>query len=93
MTYLLGVQEKMCFYAVRDLKSSQRNASVQSVPLAGNFFVQPIAAEGWRGRGDKFSRILGKNTIFNEPPERSSHYSSHTHHRSTSQVSFGFGFS
>ena len=41
-----GVQEKMCFFftihcnpylAVRDLQSSQRNASVQSLLLAGNF--------------------------------------------------------
>ena len=43
-----GVQEKLCFFtihcspfltyiAVRDLQSSQRNASVQSLLLAGNF--------------------------------------------------------
>ena len=43
-----GVQEKLCFYAihcnpslayiaVRDLESSQRNTSVQSLLLAGNF--------------------------------------------------------
>ena len=46
---LQGVQEKLCFFtihynpslayiAVRDLQSSQRNASVQSLLLAGNFF-------------------------------------------------------
>ena len=46
--YIQGVQEKLCFFtihcnpslafvAVRDLQSSQRNASVQSLLLAGNF--------------------------------------------------------
>ena len=46
--FLQGVQETLCFFtihcnpslayiAVRDLQSSQRNASVQSLPLAGNF--------------------------------------------------------
>ena len=50
-------QEKLCFFftihcnpslayiAVRDLQSSQRNASVRSLLLAGHFLVQPIAAE------------------------------------------------
>ena len=32
------------------------------------FFLQPIAAECWRERGGKLSRILEKNTIFNEHP-------------------------
>ena len=43
-----GVQEKLCFFtvhcnpslayiAVKDLQSSKRNASVQSLLLAGNF--------------------------------------------------------
>ena len=46
--YIQGVQEKMCFFTiycnhslayitVRDLQSSQRNAIVQSLLLAGNF--------------------------------------------------------
>ena len=65
--------------AVRDLQSSQRNARVQSLLLAGNFFEQPIAAEGWRGRGDKFSRILGKNTIFDEHPEHIASGRTHRH--------------
>ena len=45
---LQGVQEKLCFFkilcnhslafiAVKDLQSSQRNASVMSLLLAGNF--------------------------------------------------------
>ena len=55
-----GVQEKLCsftihcnpslaYIAVRDLQSSQRNASVQSLLLAGNFLYnqkQPSACEG-----------------------------------------------
>jgi len=32
--------------------------------LAGIFFVQPIAAECWRGRGGKLLRILGKKTQY-----------------------------
>jgi len=46
--YIQGVQEKLCFFkilcnhslafiAVKDLQSSHRNASVQSLQLAGNF--------------------------------------------------------
>ena len=31
------------------------------------FFVQPITAECWRGRGGKLSIILGKHTIFKHP--------------------------
>ena len=64
-----GVQEKWCFFTihcnpsltyitVRDLQSSESNASVQALLLAGNFL--PIAAKCWRGRGGKLSRILGK---------------------------------
>ena len=75
-----GVQEKNAFFtihcnsslayiAIRDLQISQRNASVQPLLVAGNFFVQPIAAEFWRGRDGKLSRILEKNNpIFNEHP-------------------------
>ena len=68
-----GVQKKLCFsqntatpslayIAVRDLQSSQRNASVQSLLLVGNLLYNqsPIAAECWRGRGSKLKRILGK---------------------------------
>ena len=69
--------EKLCFFtihcnpslayiSVRDLLSSQRYASVKSVLLAGNFLYR--AAECWRGRGGKLSRILEKNKIFNEHP-------------------------
>ena len=50
----------LAYIAVRDLQNSQPNVSVQSILLAG-FFVQPMAAGCWRGRGGKISRILGKN--------------------------------
>ena len=53
----------LAYIAVRDLQSSQSNASVQSLR-----FVQPIAAEYWRMRGGKLSRIFEKNTVFNEHP-------------------------
>jgi len=38
------------------------------IPIGWLFYVQPIAAECWRGRTGRLSRILGKNTIFNEHP-------------------------
>ena len=74
-----GVQEKLCFFtiqynpslayiAVRDLQSSQRSVSVQSLLLAGNFLnnqSQPSAGEGEEAN---FREFLGKNTIFNEHP-------------------------
>ena len=41
------------YIAVIDLQSSQRNASVQSLILPGNFYLQPIAAECLRGRVGK----------------------------------------
>ena len=37
-------------------------------PIGCYCFVQPIAAECWRGRGGKLSRILGKNKIFPKHP-------------------------
>ena len=67
MLYIQGVQEKLCFFtihcnpsltyiAIRDPKRSQRNASVQS---------QPIATECWLGRGGNLGEFLKKNRIFN----------------------------
>ena len=64
-----GVQEKLCFFTihcnhsfayigVRDLQSSQHNASVKSLLLAGIFCTT----------NSKLSRILEKNTIFKEHP-------------------------
>ena len=35
-----------------------------TVTPIGCFFVQPIAAECWRGRGGKLLRILGKKTQY-----------------------------
>ena len=79
--YMVFVQEKLClsqFTATppsatslsRDLQSSQRKASVQSLLLAGNFLYnqkQPSAVEGEVANFQLF-RILKKNTIFNEHP-------------------------
>ena len=47
----------LAYIAVRDLRSSQHNASVQSLLLAGNFWE--VA---------NFREFLKKNTIFNEQP-------------------------
>ena len=68
--YVQGVQEKLYFFtincnpslayiAVRYLQSSQCEC-IQSLLIAGIFFVQPIATECWRARGGKLLRILGK---------------------------------
>ena len=80
--HIQGVQEKLCFFtipcnpslAVRDLQSSQRNASVQSLLLAGNFFCSTnssllLARERWQ----TFENSLKKNSIFNEHPVTSLH--------------------
>ena len=67
-----GVQEKLFFppihyhpslayIAVRDLQSSQSNASVQSFLLAGNFLYNQKHPSADEGRGRKLSRILRKN--------------------------------
>ena len=56
--FTIHCNPSLAYIAVRDF-SSQRNASVQSLLLAG-MFVQPIAAECWRGGGGKLSRILEK---------------------------------
>ena len=50
---ITGGSEKFFFHNLlqplpRHLQTSQPNASVQSLLLACIFFVQPIAAEGWR---------------------------------------------
>ena len=54
----------LAYIVVTDLQSSQRYASVQSLRMAGIFFIQPIAAEIWRERGGKLSSILGKKTQY-----------------------------
>ena len=73
---LQGVQEKLCVFflthcnpslaniAARDLQSSQRNASVQSLLLAGNFLnnqQQPSAGEGEVANYPEFYK---KNNIY-----------------------------
>ena len=80
MQPITGCSGKLCFFtilcnpslayiAVRDFQSSNA-MRVYSHSYWLVIFVQPIAAECWRGRGGKLSRILGKNTIFTEHPVR-----------------------
>ena len=68
-----GVKEKLWFFtihcnsslaciAVRDLQALNA-LRMYSHSYWLVIFVQPIAAECWRGRGGKLSRILGKNTF------------------------------
>ena len=64
----------LAYIAVIDLKSSQRNASVQSLILAGNFFFttnssRVLAREKWQ----TFENSWKKNTIFNEHPAQESY--------------------
>ena len=76
---LQGVQEKLCFFiihcnpslayiAVRDLQSSQRNASVESLLLAGNFLYNQLQPSTGEGVVANFRDFLEKNTIFYEHP-------------------------
>ena len=48
-------------------RSSKRSTQCKCTvtPIGRSFFVHPIAAECWRGRGGKLSK---KNTILNEHP-------------------------
>ena len=75
LSKLQGVQKKMCFFTIQCNPSLayiivQRNASVQSLLLAGNFFVynqeQPSAGDG---EVANFGEFLGKtqyimNTLY-----------------------------
>ena len=58
-----GVQEKLCFFKIH-YNPSLAYIAVQCEctvnPIGLYFFVQPIAAECWRGRGGKLSRIHEK---------------------------------
>ena len=58
----------LTYVAVRDLQSSQRNASVQQLLLAGNFCKtnssRELARERWRTSENSWE----KNTIFNKHP-------------------------
>ena len=55
--------------ASRDLERFQRNASVQSLLLAGNLLNDQIDVYCWRVRGGKVLNILSKKLIFPEHPE------------------------
>ena len=74
-----GVQEKLCIFtihcnpflayiAVRDLQSSRRNASVQSLLLAGHFCTNNSSRVLARERWQTFENSWKKNTIFDEHP-------------------------
>ena len=75
-----GVQEKLCFFgtihcnpslayiAVRDLQSSQRNASVQSLLLAGISFYNQQQPSAGEGEVANFREFLENNTIIIEQP-------------------------
>ena len=56
------------YIAVRDLLSSQRNASVQPLLLAGNFLYNQQQTSASVGEVANFWEFLGKNTICNEHP-------------------------
>ena len=66
--YIQGVQEKLCFsqFTATPLSPTCKRPSMLSmqcnctVILMAGIFVQPIAAECWRGRRSKLSRILEK---------------------------------
>ena len=69
--YIQGVQEKLVFFtihsypflayiAVRYLQSSQRNASVQSLLLAGNFLYNQKQPSAGEGEVANFREFLGK---------------------------------
>ena len=66
-----GVQVKLCFLhdsmqPLPRLHCCKRSSKLSTqcectvTPIGWQFFVEPIAAEFWRGRGGKLSKILGK---------------------------------
>ena len=71
-----GVQEKLCFFSQFTAIppspecSHHNGSSVQSLLLAGNYFVQPIAAAECAGEAEvaNFRELVEKHTIFNEHP-------------------------
>ena len=74
MTHVQGVQEKMCFFIIHCNPSLAYIAETFKcectvTPIGRQFFIQPIAAVCWRGRGGKLLRILEKkqysmNTLY-----------------------------
>ena len=78
--HIHGVQEKLGFFTIHCNPSLAYIAVLETFKALNAmwvyshsywmvFFVQPIAAECWQGRGGKLSRILEKKpTIFNEHP-------------------------
>ena len=68
--HIQGVQEKLCFSQFTAIPPSptlleETFKALNAMRVYSHsywlvFYVQPIAAECWRGRGGKLSRILGK---------------------------------
>ena len=58
----------LAYIAVKDLQSSQRNASVQSILLAGNFLYNQYQPSAGEGEVANFREFLEKNTIFKGHP-------------------------
>ena len=72
-----GVHEKLSFFtihcnlaniAVIDLQSSQRNASVHSLLLAGNFLYNQQQPSAGEEEVANFREFQERNTIYNEHP-------------------------
>ena len=65
--FTIHCNPSLAYIAVRDLQSSQRNASVQSsLLLAGNLLYNQLQPSVGEGEVANFRKFLGKNTIFNE---------------------------
>ena len=60
----------LAYIAVRDLQSSQHNASVQALLLAGDYCTTNSGRELARERWQTFQNSWKNNTIFNEHPIR-----------------------
>ena len=66
--FTIHCNPSLAYIAVRDLQSSRRNASVQSLLLAGNFLYNQLQPSPGEGELANFREFLENNTIFNEHP-------------------------
>ena len=66
--FIIHCNPSFAYIAVGGLLSSQRNASVQSLLLAGNFLYNQWQSSAGGGEVANFREFLEKNTIFNEHP-------------------------
>ena len=58
----------LAYIAVRDLQISQRNASVQSLPLAGNYLYNQYQLSAGEGEKANFQEFLEKKHNIYEHP-------------------------